>query len=208
MSKRKPFPGYILALTGPSGVGKSSVSRLLERMAGAHVSNVTILTTRKRKAGDAGEYRYVSARTFARLRASGEIVASTHLPSANEDRWYGYRARDIQAIWDAGKLPLVITEMHLLQELEAHYGRRSILSFGLLPPGRSKRSMLSCLLHRLRGRGRDTEDQIAARLVNAVQDLAFFRERRDLFDALLVTHDLHAVTERVLGDVALVRERK
>ncbi|MEK7590929.1 MAG: hypothetical protein AAB489_01845, partial [Patescibacteria group bacterium] len=85
------------------------------------------------------------------------------------------------------------TEMHLLQGLSAHYGRRSILSFGLLPPGKSKRVMLSQLLHRLRKRGRETEEHIRDRLKNAEKDLAFFTERRDLFDHLLVNEDLPSV---------------
>ena len=47
---------------------------------------------------------------------------------------------------------------------------------------------------------------MAARLDVAVKDLAFFRERKDLFDDLIVTHDLAAVAERLLGHVGKVRE--
>jgi len=87
-------------------------------------------------------------------------------------------------------VPIVITEMHLLENLAHYYGRRSILSFGLLPPGKSKRAMLSQLLHRLRTRGRDTEEQIGDRLKNAERDMALFDERQDLFDHILVNEDL------------------
>jgi len=190
-----PFPGYILALTGPSGVGKSTVSRLLLHACAEYVQNVPILTTRARKPGDEGEYRYVSKEKFSQWLEDGEIVAVTKIPSQDEARWYGYRARDIEAIWKKGKVPLVITETHLLQGLANHYSRRSILSFGLLPPGRSKRTMLSCLLRRLRQRGRETEEQIAARLDVAEQDLQFFQNRKDLFDHLMVNDDLNKVID-------------
>jgi len=51
----KTFPGYILALTGPSGVGKTTVSRLLVQMFSDVAVNVPIVTTRKEKPGDEGE---------------------------------------------------------------------------------------------------------------------------------------------------------
>lgn len=197
------FPGYILALTGPSGVGKSTISRMLVSMCSEFVAPVPILTTRGAKDGDDGEYTYVSKGEFAALQSSHEIVAVTEIPSRSEVRRYGYRAADIEAIWKAGKIPVVITEMHLLQDLARHYGRRSILSCGLLPPGRSKRAMLSHLLHRLRSRGRDTEAHIKDRLRNAEADLQFFTDRRDLFDHIIVNENLEnvisALKQRVPG---------
>ena len=194
---RKEFPGYILALTGPSGVGKTTVSRLLVKMFSTHVESVPILTTRERKVGDDGEYRYVNKGVFNKLLQKKEIVAFAHLPSSSEERWYGYRKEDIQKIWKKGKLPVVITEMHLLRGITEHYGRRSLLSFGLLPPGNSKRAMLSALLHRLRLRGRDAEEHLQDRLKNAAKDLEFFRERADLFDRILVNDDVQRVVEAV-----------
>lgn len=191
------FPGYILALTGPSGVGKSTISRMLHRVFRDHTIPVPILTTREPKEGDENEYHYISPVEFHNLRDAGQIIASARIPSRTEERWYGYRAPDIEAIWEQGKLPIVITEKHLLQGLSDHYGRRSILSFGLLPPGRSKRAMLSHLLHRLRTRGRDTEEHIRDRMANAEKDLAFFTNRRDLFDHIVVNDDLSSVITRV-----------
>lgn len=193
----KEFQGYILALTGPSGVGKTTVSRMLIGMCSDYIEQVPILTTRSKKNGDDGEYRYVNKEEFGQKISEGAMASYTRIPSESEERWYGYRCGDIEKIWKAGKLPVVITEMHLLDGLSRHYGRRSILSLGLLPPGRSKRAMLSALLRRLRERGRDTEEHIRDRIQNAAEDLDFFRRRADLFDHLLVNDDLSAVVERV-----------
>ena len=191
------FPGYIVAFTGPSGVGKTTISRMLVRMSGDYAENVPILTTRNAKKGDDGEYRHVSLKKFEELKKTGKIVAAAEIPSQTESRMYGYLAADIEAIWKKGKLPIVVTEMHLLQDLARHYGRRSILSMGLLPPGKSRRAMLSALLHRLRLRGRDTEAAIRERIKNAVADLTFFRQRADLFDHLIVNENLETVVEIV-----------
>jgi len=191
----KVFPGYIVALTGPSGVGKSTVSTLLAKSFSHYMAKVPVITTREEKSGDEGEYHYVSSGTFRAMQERGDIVAATEIPSSSEQRQYGYRAKDIESIWGQGKIPVIVTEKQLLQDLSLHFGRRSVLSFGLLPPGKSKRTMLSHLLHRMRTRGRETEEQIQDRLKNAKEDLAFFTKRKDLFDKILVNEDLEVVIE-------------
>jgi guanylate kinase len=189
------FSGYILALTGPSGVGKTTISKMLAGLCADYAEKAPIVTTRSPKQGDDGEYVYVSSEEFARLKKSGNMVSFTRIPSSGEDRQYGYRREDIEAIWHKGKTPVVVTEMQLLKGLAKTYGRRSILSFGLLPPGKSKRAKLSTLLYRLRSRGRETEAHIRDRLKNAERDIAFFSERKDLFDQLVVNDDPHTLVE-------------
>jgi len=184
------FPGYIIALSGPSGVGKSTISKMLTKACSDYTANVPILTTRDPKSGDDGEYIYTTEKEFESMKRAGSIITSTQIPSSNENRQYGYRATDIEAIWNKGKMPIVVTEIHLLEGLAHHYGRSSVLSFGLLPPGRTKRARLSQLLHRLRARGRESEEHIRDRLKNAEHDLALFRERKDLFDHIVVNEDL------------------
>lgn len=201
VEEARRFPGYILALTGPSGVGKSTVSHLLSRMLLDFTTRVPIVTSRPPKEGDDNEYDYVSLKEFERLERSGDLVSWTRIPSGTEERFYGYRGSDITAIWSQGKLPLVVTEMHLLERLSAHYGRRAILSFGLLPPGHSKRAMLSNLLHRMRLRGRETAREIEERLKNARQDLDFFNQARHLFDHILINDDLDTVLNTIKGHV-------
>ena len=199
--EKQMFPGYLLALTGPSGVGKTTISRKLVSMFSDHIEPVPIVTTRKPKKGDDGEYIHTTEETFQRMQDRGAIIAATDIPSRGERRLYGYQAKDIQRIWAASKLPVVITEMHLLEGLADHFGRRSILSCGLLPPGESKRTMLSNLLHRLRTRGRDTESSIQDRLTVAEKDLAFFDHSSHLFDHMIVNEDLEHVIDFFKGTV-------
>jgi guanylate kinase len=196
---KEEFPGYLVALTGPSGVGKTTISVVLSTTIGKDVERVPIVTTREIKDGDADEYTHISSEEFADLKKNNLLATSTSIPSSTEKRWYGYRTSDIEAIWAKGKIPMVITEMNLLQGLSSHFGRRSILSFGLLPPGKSKRQMLSSLLHRLRDRGRDTEQQIKDRLKNAEADLQFFDDRKELFDHLIVNDKLETVVGHLGG---------
>ena len=198
---QREVPGYVLALTGPSGVGKTSVSLLLSTKVGDYVERVPIVTTRTPKPGDKDEYVHLSTEEFLALKQADKLAAFTSIPSSNEKRWYGYRQADIDAIWAKQKMPLVITEMNLLQGLLSNLGRRSILSCGLLPPGKSKRQMLSALLHRLRDRGRDSEVQIQDRLKNAEADLQFFKDRQELFDHLIINDEIDTVVEALRGHI-------
>nr|VFJ69268.1 MAG: guanylate kinase [Candidatus Kentron sp. FM]VFJ69341.1 MAG: guanylate kinase [Candidatus Kentron sp. FM]VFK17688.1 MAG: guanylate kinase [Candidatus Kentron sp. FM] len=202
----------IIALTGPSGIGKTTISRLLAAAVPDSVEIPPILTTRAPKRHDDGEYRYVSAERFRELEQGGALVARTRLPPRREMRWYGYHQEDLKAIRREGRVPVVITERHLLQGFVACYGRASVFSCGLLPPGRDKPAMLAALLARLRARGRDSEESIRARLDNAEGDLAFFTEHPGLFDVMLVNDDVDAAVSvlaaRVRGMGLPVREKR
>lgn len=198
----KPTPAftvtsYVLAVSGPSGVGKTTITRQLMAMFHSYAEQVPIVTTRAAKKNDTEPYQHVSKEEFDALVAKKEIISWTHMPSASELRYYGYRKRDIEAIWKKGKLPIVVTEINLLKGLVESLGRRAVLSCGLLPPGKSKRLMLSALLHRLRTRGRDTEEQIVERLKVAEADLKAFTDHAHLFDHMLVNDELGTCVETI-----------
>nr|VFK30580.1 MAG: Guanylate kinase [Candidatus Kentron sp. MB]VFK34857.1 MAG: Guanylate kinase [Candidatus Kentron sp. MB]VFK77006.1 MAG: Guanylate kinase [Candidatus Kentron sp. MB] len=187
------FPRHLLALTGPSGVGKTTISQRLIDTIADYVQKPLIITTRLPSRYDDGEYHYVTTEKFLELKKSGELAADTMLPPQNEQRRYGYRIKDLEVIWQRKRIPIVITEMHLLQGFIVRYGRNSIFSCGLLPPGESKEAMLSVLLDRLHLRNRDSRQSIRGRIGNAEHDLLFFNNRADLFDHILVNDDIDSI---------------
>ncbi len=188
---------YVLAVSGPSGVGKTTIARSLMSLFASYAEQVPIITTRAVKKGDMEPYHHVDEKKFIAMIDTGEIISHTQMQSASELRRYGYRRKDIEAIWKKGKLPIVVTEIHLLSGLVKALGRRAILSCGLLPPGHSRRTRLSALLHRLRTRGRDSEEQIEERMKIAEADLQAFDDHAHLFDHLLINDQLETCVETI-----------
>lgn len=188
---------YVLAVSGPSGVGKTTIARSLLSLFSSYAEQVPMITTRAVRKDDSEPYIHVNKKSFDALLASGEIISHTRIESSRKVAWYGYRKKDIEAIWQRGKLPIVVTEIQLLTGLVRTLGRRSILSCGLLPPGKSKRTMLSALLHRLRSRGNHTEEQIQERLKIAEADLLAYRKHSHLFDHLMVNDRLELCVEQI-----------
>ena len=188
---------YVLALTGPSGVGKTTVTRALLKLLSVYTEQVPVYTTRTKKKGDIEPYIHVSEEVFQRMLKTKEIVAHTSMPSKSEVRMYGYRKEDIENVWKKHKLPIIVTDIHLLKGLSEYLGRRAILSCGLLPPGESRRHMLSSLLHRMRSRGRETEEQMTERLKTAEFDLDAFSAHPHLFDHMVVNDELDNCLQRI-----------
>lgn len=104
----------ILAIIGPSGVGKSAIaSQLVKR----GVADITpSVTDRPRRAGEPEiEHRFVSQAEFDRLLAKnyfvGEIVTPFGLP-------YRY---GLPLIEDKGNIPLVMTRAYFIPVLRRYY---------------------------------------------------------------------------------------
>ena len=95
----------LITFTGPSGVGKSTIRRMLAEENPNLFCVLPMVTTRAPKDGDRGEYEYVSLEEFSRLREAGAFVASTRVPGT-EERWYAYRFSEMQDACDAGLSPL------------------------------------------------------------------------------------------------------
>lgn len=179
-------------LSGPSGVGKSTVGDLVLGRAEGLVRSVS-LTTRPPRRGDVDgrDYRFVPAERFTEMRDEGMLLewAEVH------GHLYG-----TEAAWVDGRLEEgsdVLLEIDVQGGMSVKERRPDAVLVFLLPPSREE------LERRLRGRATDREDDVVRRLENAVAELA----AAPRYDYLVVNDDLERCVADVLGIVAAERLR-
>ncbi|MBO6602048.1 MULTISPECIES: phosphonate metabolism protein/1,5-bisphosphokinase (PRPP-forming) PhnN [Rhodophyticola] len=143
--------GRFIAVVGPSGVGKDSVMEALcHARPGLH--RVRRVITRAAEAGGE-DYEAVSAETFARRARAGAFVLHWQAHGLS----YGIPAQ-IRNDLDAGRDVLANLSRGKLEDAAAAFARVHVLAISADP---------EVLADRLSARGRETPEDIAARLARA-----------------------------------------
>ena len=154
--------GHLVVISGPSGVGKSTVIAEVMHQRDNLVFSVSY-TTRPPRAGeeDGVNYHFVDKAEFERMIRDGELLEYTQYA----ENYYGTSLADIQAFASQGLDVLLDIEVQGAAKVRARCP--DALFIFIIPPSFEE---LSRRLHR---RNTDSEDVIAGRLAKARQE---FRE--------------------------------
>ena len=184
MALKKKAKGQLIVLSGPSGVGKSTViAELLGQRQDIHFS--VSFTTRKPRGGEANgvNYNFVERDEFERMIADGELLE--HAEYVNN--YYGTSLKVIQEKLDAGVDVLLDIEVQGAAKVRSKCPD-AVLIF-IIPPSFEE------LSRRLRGRNTDSEEVIAGRLQKAREEY----KQIPKYDYLVVNDKVSAAAEEIIS---------
>lgn len=193
--------GMLLIISGPSGVGKTTVTRAVERSIPGSVFSVSATTRPKTEADvDGVDYHFVDDAEFDRMIGAGEFLEWVNLFGKK----YGTPRRWVEEQLARGRL--VILEIDVVGAIKVKQQMPEAFAVFILPPSEE------ALLARLRSRKREGEEAIQKRFAEARREIATARESaaggRATYDRFIVNDVLEGTIAEAVGAVTAERERR
>ncbi|NLH44513.1 MAG: guanylate kinase [Planctomycetes bacterium] len=175
--------GKLIIISGPSGVGKSTITRQLVARTAAHLS--VSMTTRKPGPGeqDGKDYYFVSREEFLRRVETGAFLEHAEVFG----NLYGTPREKIEQALDAGRTVILEIDVQGGKQVKAIYPQ-AVMVF-ILPPSEQ------ALRDRIFGRKREGGDVIARRLDGANREIAAARQ---CYDRMVVNDDLERAIDEII----------
>ena len=184
--------GLLLIVSAPSGTGKTTlVERLVQVVPNLHMSRS--YTSRKARSGeqDGVDYNFISRDRFEEMARDGAFLEWADVFG----NYYGTGAADTEAELAHGRDVVLVIDVQGARQVSS----RGIETVGIfvLPPS------AAVLEQRLRGRSKDTEEQIRKRLEVACREVGEFAQ----YEYLVINDGLEAAVDRLRAIVLAERAR-
>jgi guanylate kinase len=189
--------GLMLALSSPSGAGKTTLSRKLLEADPAVMLSLSV-TTRPPRPGevDGRDYHFIDSARFEAMIARGELLEWARV----FDHWYGTPRAPAATALRAGRDVLFDIDWQGTQQLREK-ARSDLASIFVLPPSMRE------LEKRLHSRAQDPDDVIRRRMTKATEEMSHWAE----YDYVVVNADIDqafADVRAILAAERLRRERQ
>ena len=185
--------GLLLIISGPSGAGKTTITRAVERTIPSSVFSVSATTRPKTEADVEGvDYHFVSDEEFNRMIRAGEFLEYVDLFGKK----YGTPRRWVEEQLKRGRL--VILEIDVVGAMKVKDQMPGAYGIFILPPDEET------LLCRLRARKREDETIIQKRFAEARREIEQARQW-GIYDRMIVNDVLDKAIQEsvaaVLGEL-------
>jgi guanylate kinase len=184
--------GQLFIVSAPSGTGKTTlVERLVQRVAGLRMSRS--YTSRPAREGeqDGVDYNFITRDRFEDMVREGAFLEWADVFG----NYYGTSASDTDAMLARGEDVVLVIDVQGARQVRA----RGIQTIGVfvLPPS------AAVLGQRLRGRSKDSEEQIRRRLEVAGAEV----DEYAMYDYVVINDELDTAVERLRAIVGAERVR-
>ena len=184
MTDTKSKKGKVVIISGPSGVGKSTICEGLVRQMGDVYLSVSVTTRPKSDAEvDGGDYWFISEEEFQQRIDNDLLLEHAKVFS----HYYGTPKDKIAEVLDAGKVAILEIDVQGAKQAKAVFDD-AVMIF-ILPPTEKD------LAERMNRRGRDAKDAAEERLNGASAEIAAAWQH---YEYMVINEDLQqAVSECV-----------
>ena len=184
----------MLALSSPSGAGKTTLARKLMDSDSAVTMSVSATTRSPRKGEEEGkDYFFVSPSMFVEMEKSGAFLEHALV----FDNRYGTPREPLMLALAKGRDVLFDIDWQGTQQLRQQAGD-DLVSIFVLPPSHEE------LERRLRARAQDSEDVVAARMARASNEISHWAE----YDYVVINDDLESTLDKIKTILAAERMKR
>lgn len=184
---------FALVVSGPSGVGKTSIcKKVIER--DKRIRPIVTTTTRLKREGEAEglDYHFVSEFQFDALLSDGAFLEHATVHGSR----YGTTQTAFSTAVEKAEMILLDVDVQGAQAWRGVLRERCITLF-VLPPS------LEMLRERLAGRQSEGEESLKVRTANAIKEMTF----ASTYDYVIVNHELDQAIQDVESLLLTERSR-
>lgn len=185
--------GLLLVVSGPSGVGKTTIVHEVIRRLGGEFSVSATTRERSGRERDGVDYHFVNEETFQQWINEGRFLEHAQVFGRS---WYGTLRNQVEGALAQGSL--IVLDIDVQGARDVKRAMPSAFSLFVLPPDET------ALLKRLHARGREDEAAIDRRFAEAKKEIEFAKTS-DVYDAFVINDDLEIAIDEVTD---LVRARR
>ncbi len=185
--------GLLLVVSGPSGVGKTTIVHEVIRRLGGEFSVSATTRERSGRERDGVDYHFVNEETFQQWINEGRFLEHAQVFGRS---WYGTLRNQVEDALAQGSL--IVLDIDVQGARDVKRAMPSAFSLFVLPPDET------ALLKRLHARGREDEAAIDRRFAEAKKEIEFAKTS-DVYDAFVINDDLEIAIDEVTD---LVRARR
>lgn len=185
--------GILIIISGPSGVGKTSVRNAVLAADAATLFSVSA-TTRSPRVGEkpGRDYYFISQAEFDRLKQNGEFLETATV----FDHSYGTLKSEVDQRLQAGYNVILDVDTKGAEQIRA-YDRSDAVSVFILPPSEEE------LRRRIINRHTEQGDDLRQRIERAQAET----EQAVYYDYQVINDDIHRCAARIVDIIAASRKR-